>query len=71
MAVFSVFWGAVSSALVPLCQKNNPAVQARELAVPFSYHSPKAHGFDCACADRFHSLANSGMPRLEQIASQL
>ena len=71
MVVFSVFWGAVSSALVPLCQKNNPAVQARELAVPFSYHPPKAHGSYCAYSDRFYSLASSGMSQLECVVSKL
>ena len=71
MVVFSVFWGAVSSTLVSLCQKNSPAVSSREMAVPFISHSPEAHGFDRAYSDRFHSLANSGMPQLEQIASQL
>ena len=71
MVVFSVFWGAVSSTLVSLCQKNSPAVSSREMAVPLGDHSPKDHGSDCAGADRFYSLANLGMPQLEQIASQL
>ena len=71
MVVFSVFWGAVSSTLVSLCQKNSPAVSSREMAVPLGDHSPKDHGSDCAYSDRFHSLANSGMPKLAWVVSQL
>ena len=71
MVVFSVFWGAVSSTLVSLCQKNSPAVSSREMAVPFISHSPEAHGFDRAYSDRFHSLANSGMPKLAWVVSPL